>query len=185
MMHRIFDRIDNTMIDYVFQPLVDWIAHHFSIDCFVQARVCTGISAVAWILSQARDLVLAVQSGVVGLQVFQAALLLLGLGAIMVLHTLFQRAGGGGKGPGRANPLRVAMYGHRFTILIGLLVSVLKLAIGVGSFVLLAMILFATAAVYIGACSHPPAKRQTQQGVDWRRRTAASPLLAGRVSVRD
>lgn len=180
MMPGIFDRVDDALIDRVFQPLVDWIAASMSLDCFAQARVCTSVSAIAWILSQAKDLAVAAQSGPVGRQVLQGVLLLLGLGAIMVLHTLFQRAGGRG-GQGRLNPLRVAMYAHRMTILLGLGVSVLKIALGVGSFVLLAMALFATAAVYAGACSNSPPRQQARQDASGGWRAGA---LLQRVSVR-
>lgn len=169
-MHRTLDHLDNALIDRIFQPAVDWIGAYLSLDCFAQARVCTGISAIAWILSQAGELILASRSAVVGLQVFQATLLLLGLSAIMVLHTLFQRAGSAGTGHGRANPLRLTMYGHRMVIMAGLVVSLVKAFAGVGSFALLAMVLFAMAAVYAGACSNAPPRQHVRLGRGWGRR---------------
>ena len=156
-------RLDDTLIDGIFQPWVDWTAAYLPADCFAQARVCTSLSAVAWILSQAGSVTATAQSGLVGLQVVQATVLLLGLAAIMVLHTLFQRADSGA-GPDRANPLRITMYGHRMIILSGFVVGVVKLAMGSGSLAVLAVAFFAMAATFIGACSNPTPKRHARLG---------------------
>jgi hypothetical protein len=156
-MREIFERLDETLIGRIFQPLVDWIAQYLLLDCFQQARICTNISAIAWVLSQGGDLSAAVRSGLVILQVLQTALLVVGLGSIMVLHSLFQRVGG--QGQGRANPLRAGMYVHRFGLLLGLVINIGRLAAGMGSGALLVMV-FATAAVYVGSCSNPPPKQR-------------------------
>lgn len=152
-MLKIFARVDNILIDRVFQDLVNWLTPRLLLDCFGQARFCTNVSAFAWIWSQAR----AVWSASIGIQVFQAALLLLGLGALMALHTLFHRIGGTGS-EAKVNPLRAGMYAHRFIILSGLVVNIAKATVGLDSCALLAVAAFTTAAVYLGACSNPPPK---------------------------
>jgi hypothetical protein len=165
-MREIFERVDDALIGRGFQPLVDWIAQYLLLDCFQQARICTNISAVAWVLSQAGDLTAAARSGLVVLQVLQTALLLVGLGSIMVLLTLFQRVGGAGQGQGRANPLRAGMYMHRFSLLLGLVINIGRSAAGIGSGALLVLV-FATAAVYVGSCSNPPPKQREHLGSRW------------------
>jgi hypothetical protein len=168
-MRDILGHADERLIDRVFQPVVDRIAESLAVDCFQLARVCTSISAIAWILSQAAELIAAARSGWVGLQVFQTTVFLLGLGAIMVLHTLFQRIGRAGQGQGRANPLRAAMYTQRLIILLGLAGNLVKAAFGVGSPALLAVTLSASAAVYFGACSNPPPKQHSRSPAgSWR-----------------
>jgi hypothetical protein len=163
------ERVDSTLIDRVCQPVVDWIDHHMEVDCFRVARLCFDLSALAWILSQAGGAALAVRTGVPGLQVFQFVLIVLGLGAIIMLRAVFERpggAGGGGKG-GRPNPLRAAMYTHRLACLLWLAALLVRTAAGAaefGSLALLAVGGFATAAVYLGACSNRPPK--------WRERRA-------------
>lgn len=179
-----FERLDDKLIDGVFQPLADRIADHLPFDCFQQARACTSLSAIAWILSQGSIMAAATRSGSVPQQAFHAALLLLGLAAIMVLHTLFQHAGGAGRAQGRANPLRVTMYFHRLVILSGLTVSIVKATLGVGSLALLAVAFFATAAVYVGACSNPPPSRRQPLADSWGRRLATLPRQVNHVPTR-
>jgi hypothetical protein len=172
MMLRSLDHLDKALIDRLFQPLVDWIVENFSLDCFGLAKICTRLSAIAWILSRANEVTLVFRGAPAGLQVFEATVLLIGLGAIMVLHTLFQRVGEAGQGHGQANPLRMAMFGHRVTILAGLAASLLKMIMGTGSGALLAMSLLVTAAVYAGACSNRPPRRHVEFAGQWGRRQA-------------
>lgn len=170
----IFASLDDTLIDRCFQPVVDWIAQHLLSDCFQQARVCTNISAVLWIWSQIDDVTSAARLGSTGLQVFQTSLLLVGLGGILVLHTLFQRVGGVG-GQGRANPLRAGMYMHRLTLLLALGVNTAKSMAGSGSVALLTLGIFTTTAVYIGACSNPPPAKHKRSEAGWVGRLSAHP----------
>jgi len=170
-------RADDGLIDRVCQPLVDRIGQHADIDCFKVARVCTDLSALAWILSQASVTAAAVGNGVVGFEAFQCALILLGLGSITVLRTLFERAGGGRKGS-QANPLRASMYTHRLACmlwLIGLLIKTAMTPVGFGSLALFAVGAFATLAVYVGACSNRPPQRREQRENSWNLRTAEVP----------
>jgi hypothetical protein len=157
--------------------LTDWIDQHAEIGCFRIARICIDLSAFAWILSQTSAAASAVGIGSLGLQTAQFALILVGLGAIMILRTTFERAGGTGRERqgGQANPLRAAMYTHRLTCLFWLAALVIKAATapaGFGSFALIAVGGFATAALYVGACSQPPPKQREHKVSDDRLRLA-------------
>lgn len=167
-MQEIIARVDEALIDKLFQPMVERIAALLPLGCFQQARICTGVAAVAWILSKAADVTAAVRTGMLGPQVFQISLLLLGLGSIMVLHSLFQR----GSGQGQANPLRAVMYPHRLCLLFGAAISLLRTTAGQGTWALFTVAIFAVASVYIGSCSNPPPKQQVDL---WGRRAATLP----------
>jgi hypothetical protein len=166
MMQVSLARADDALIDCVCQPLVEWIERRTALDCFGVARLCTDLSALAWILSQLGSVSAAAGTGTLGLKVFQFALIVLGLGAILVLRTTFERVGGAASG--RPNPLRAAMYVHRLACLLwltGLSVKTVMSLSGFGSLALLAVGGFATMAAYVGACSnHPPKRRQTSVG---------------------
>ncbi len=154
-------RLDDTLIDRVFQPWVDWMSGHLSLDCFRAARVCTDLAALAWILSQAGDVVAALGSAESGPAAPRCALLVLGLAAITVLRTLFQKIGGGGSAA-RANPLRAGMQPHRFLCqfwLVALLAKTAAAPAGLAAMGLLAVGVCATLAAYFGACSNPPPQR--------------------------
>jgi len=164
-MEKSLARVDGVLIDKVCQPLVDWLSQHLSIDCFRVARVCTDLSALAWILSQVPGLSAMAKNGALGPELFQFGLIVFGLGAIMVLRVLFERAGGTGSGRtgGVGNPFRTGMFTHRLTCLVwltGLLVKTAILPIGFGPLALLAVAGFATVAVYVGSCSNRPPKQQ-------------------------
>jgi hypothetical protein len=153
-------RLDGALIDGVCQPLVDRLYNHLASDCFRLARICTDLSALAWILSQAPGASEAAKTGNLDLGMFQFALIVLGLGAIMVLRALFERAGNGRNG-GLPNPFRAGMFTHRLVCLVwlaGLLVKTGMTPIGFGSLTLLAVGGFATAALYLGSCSNRPPK---------------------------
>jgi hypothetical protein len=167
-------RVDTALIDRLCQPLVDWVCQHAAFDCFKMARVCTDLSALAWILSQTPGAAAAFGTAPFGYEVFQFALIVLVLGAITVLRTLFERAGGTRQG-GQANPLRAVMYTHRFGCLLGLTAVFVKTAmtpIGFVELALLAVSGFATLAVYVGACSNRPPKRSEHRADNWSWRPA-------------
>ena len=173
-------RLDDALIDRVFQRAVDRITRHVATDCFRLACVGTDLSALAWILSRAGDIAEAARSGAPLDVGFQSALLILGLGAMTVLRTPFQRAGGAAGGRGRLNPLRAGMQIHRLICLfwlVGLAVKAAWAPAGLEPMALLAMGLSATVAVYVGACSNPPPRRREQRVGNWGRRAPA--LLGG------
>lgn len=165
-------RLDDTLIDRVFQPLVDWMSEHLSLDCFLVARVCTDMAALAWVVSQAGDVVTALGSADSSPATLRFVLLVLGLGAITVLRTLFQHVGSGGKAAARANPLRAGMQVHRFMCqfwLVGLLAKTAAAPFGLAAMGLLAVGMCATLAAYFGACSNPPPKRHAYMaGGPWK-----------------
>jgi hypothetical protein len=174
-----FARVDDALIDRVFQPLVDWIEYRTEFDVFRVARVCIDLAALAWILSQAGNLAQAVGGGNLGLQGFQFAVIVLGLSAMLVLRRLFERTGGRGAGSMglAANPLRPGMQVHRAACLlwlIGLLVKTVASPFGLAALTLLALGVFATTAVYVGSCSNRPPKRRESRKCDWNLRLAAA-----------
>jgi hypothetical protein len=155
-MLRNFASVDGALIDKVCQPFIDWIDQRVAIDCFQVARICIDLSALAWIVSQAPAAVASDGAAPLGIQF---ALIVLGLGAIMILRATFQRAGGGRQ----PNPLRAAMYTHRLGCmfwLAGLVVKTATVPMGLASLALFAVGGFATIALYVGACSNPPPKRR-------------------------
>lgn len=169
-MRESWGRVDDALIDRVFQPLVDAISQHMPMNCFRMACVSTDLAALAWIVSQAQATTVATGSGVLGFEAFQFSLILLGLGAITLLRTPFERMGGTGGGTERANPLRPGMYVHRLACLLWLAVLAAKTAaapVGLGSVALFSVGIFVTAAVYIGACSSRPHKRSQRFGRQW------------------
>ena len=160
----LMERVDAFFIDRVFQPVVGWIAEHPPLDCF-----CRPASAQVPVRSfgfspQAGNVTAAIQSRSAILQILHATLLLLGFGAILVLHRVFQRPGGRGN---QANPLRAHLYAHRLTILFSVAINGPKVAFGSGSLLLLAVAAFAAGAVYIGSCSTPPPQRRTNPEINW------------------
>ncbi len=164
-------RLDDTLIDKVCQPLADWIFESMTFDCFQISRFCIDLSALAWIVSQADGAVVAAKTGTSGLMAFQFTLIVLGLGAIMVLRSVFERGGTAGSGRGaRANPLRAPMYIHRLVCLLGLnnvLVQMVAAPVDLGSMALLLVGGFTVTAVYMGACSNRPPERRTYGSGDW------------------
>jgi len=171
-MREILARMDDRIIDQEFQPSVDWFSNQLRFDCFRLAGICADLSALAWILSQAGAVTAALGSGVPGQAPFRCVLLLLGLGAITILRTLFQKVGGGGRRSAQANPLRAGMFLHRLVChfwLIGLLLKTAGTPFGLESCGLLAVGVCTTLAVYFGACSNPPPKRrESPAGGGWK-----------------
>jgi hypothetical protein len=160
-----FRQVDDGLIDHCFQPVIDWLAEHTAFDCYAVARLCTDLSAFAWVLSQSNGLIAAIHAARTGEAAFRASLLLLGLGALMVLRTLFQRSGGAGAA-NCANPLRAGMHVHRFICVSWLLGLMFKAAIGpsgLDGYTALAVGLCGTAAVYFASCSNRPPARRTSR----------------------
>ena len=167
-------KLDDALIDKVFQRLVDLISQYATINCFQIARFCTDLCALAWILSNLEDVVTLPKLETAGFVAFQFAMLVLVLGAIMVLRQLFDRSGNA-KGM-QANPLRPAMFIHRLISLVFLVNLSVKAILGSPDFTALAQLamqVFLTMAVYTGACLTRPPKRQAFLFGTW------SPISAG------
>ena len=156
-MLRDFVRFDNALIERVFQPAADIIAHRASLDRLRIAGFCVDAASVAWALSQAGSLSAAVAHWQPAGASLRLLLLLLGLVALRSLRELFGRVGAG-KG---VNPLRVAMLPHR-GVLLALLVARLPALGGFAAAADLAMLLLTVCALYLGACaSRPPVRRRS------------------------
>ena len=162
-MREMFERMDDGLIDRVFQPVIDWLGDTLEIDGMRAARICTDISAFAWVLSQAGELGRSAASGRGAELAASMVLLMIGLSAIMVLRTVFQGSSGKGGRANAANPLRAAMHTHRLTSLFWVLALVIKTAAdpaGVATIALFGVGVFGAAALYAAACSPPTARRR-------------------------
>jgi len=148
-----FAYFDTALIEQVFQPAADTIAHRLGLDRLRLAGFCLDAASIAWILSQAGSLSAAVTHWQASTAFLRVLLLMLGLLALCSLRVALQRAGAA-KG---LNPLRVAMLPHR-----GVLLALLAWRlVTLGSFANaadLAAMLAALCALYLGACATPPRK---------------------------
>jgi hypothetical protein len=169
--------LDDLLIDRLCQPAVDWISQMREISCFGIARICIDISTVAWILSEADDAIAATKAGPLGMKMFQYALILVMLGALVTLRSVFERAGGtGSRGrAAQANPLRVSMATHRLILLVGLIGLLVQTVAGPVDFATvtrLAMSFFVTTGLYMGACMNRPPKRREYAAGNWQQAAA-------------
>jgi hypothetical protein len=146
-----FARIDDALIERVFQPLADSAACRTGLDRFRLAAFFLDAASVAWILSQAGTLTEAVTQWDAGAGCLHVLLLLLGLAALTSLRTAFHRV----RVSNGANPLRVTMLPHRGVVLALLAARLMALG-GFAGTADLAMLGFATCALYLGACATRP-----------------------------
>ena len=110
----------------------------------------------AWIASRVGGLSAGVAQGDLGSTVLSILMLLLGLVALISLRTLFRRVG-----RKQGNPLRPAMQAHRGVALLMLMAGLLRLqAPELDNAGDVAMLAFAIAALYLGACAQPPPLRR-------------------------
>jgi hypothetical protein len=155
-MRKTFAPLDDLLIERMFQPVSDMLAHRIGLSRTAVACFCLDIASLSWIVSRSRGLSDAVLAWDPGASFLDLALLLLGLIALISLRTLFRRAG-----RKQANPLRVAMRPHRAIVLLMLACRLVQLqAPGLADAADLAMLLCAAAALYLGACAErPPVRR--------------------------
>jgi hypothetical protein len=175
-----FRRVDNALIDHVFEPLANWIGQRSTFGAFRLARLCIDAAALSWIVCQLAPAAGAVGSGNLPIRVARFGLVVLGFMALSILRRVFERIEGAG---GRANPLREGMHVHRVACLfwiLGLLVKTAGDPPSTNSLALIAVGAFVTAAVYIGACSNPPPKRRNAE----RRWSRAGSFLFSTVAIR-
>jgi hypothetical protein len=163
---------DNLLIDRVCQPVADWLLRSLELDCFRVARFCTDIAALAWIISQVYGLVPTAKSGLSGTVAFQFTLIVIVLGAMMTVRSIFDRGSRTGRigQSGLSNPLRTKTLPHRLICALGLinqLVQTIMAPIGLVSVALLTMQGFLMTAVFMGACSNRPQMRRKDSVDSW------------------
>ena len=164
-----FAWLDDTLIDRLFQPLADWMNHHMAFGPSRAARTAIDLASLSWILAQLGDMSNAVQQHDARTCVFLGLAVVLGLFAFTILRNVFQRAdsGSGSDGQAQANPLRPGMQVHRVVCLVWMIGLAAKTIMEPADFTALALLavgVFGTAAVYIGACSNtPPMRRETSR----------------------
>jgi len=154
-MNDIFARVDDALIDRLFQPLADWMARLLTLRPDRAARAGLDLATLAWIGAEAGAMAQAMRTHDVPSAFTRAALMIAGLWAFTIVRAVFQRAGGARQ----ANPLRPGMQLHRVFCLLwilGLAAKAIAAPSGTEPLALLATGLFATASVYIGACTNPP-----------------------------
>lgn len=149
-----FTRLDDALIERLFQPLADTIMNRFGLDRLRAACLCLDGASLAWIISQAGALGQAVSGWNAGTACLHVLLLILGLAAMTSLRSLFQRISTRG-----ANPLRSAMVPHR-GLALALLIGQALTVYGLAGWAELAMLGLAAAALYLSACRpRPPVRR--------------------------
>lgn len=169
-----FAHIDDVLIDRLFQPLADWMNHYLAFGTGRAARAAIDLASLAWILAQAGAVADAVALHDARSCVFFAGAVVLGLCAFSILRNVFQRADSANNAGAQtqANPLRPGMQLHRvvcLTWMIALAIKTIAAPFELTSLALFAVGVFATAAVYIGACTNQPPKRREscQSRRDW------------------
>lgn len=155
-MRQMFAPLDDMLIERLFQPLSDLITYRAGGDRAGTACLCINLASFAWIVSRAPGLSDAVLSWRSGTACLDLLFLLLGLVALISLRTLFRRAG-----RKHGNPLRPAMQPHRAIVLLMIATRLLQLqSPGLAEAADIAMLIFATSALYLGACTEPPPVRR-------------------------
>jgi len=148
---------DELLIERVFQPLSHVLAARFGVARSSAAAFFVDIAALGWIVARGPGLARDVMAWHAATATLHLLLLLLGLTALTVLGSLFQRHAG----LRHANPLRQTMRPHRAVLLILLLVRLAQFQEpALTECADLAMLAAAVVAVYLGACAErPPVRR--------------------------
>jgi hypothetical protein len=155
-MRKTFAPLDDVLIERLFQPMVDLVVQRIGFCRSAVACLCLDLAALSWIVSRAGGLSNAVAGWDAVGAFFDLAFLLLGLAALISLRTLFRKARGN-----LGNPLRAAMRPHRAIVLLMLASQLIQpQAPGMTDVADIAMLAFAAAALYLGACTErPPVRR--------------------------
>jgi hypothetical protein len=157
-MQHTFVRLDDALIERLFQPLADILSLRMALDRLRVAGLFLDAASIAWILSQAGSLTSAVTQWQAGTASLRAVLLLLGLVALISLRVAFRRVGT----RSGANPLRRVMLPHRGMV-VALLVARLVGLTGFAGAADLVMLGCAACALYLGACvSRPTVVRRSR-----------------------
>ena len=174
--------VDDALVDRVFQPLADCVGALTGWGVFRLARCCLDAMALAWIAGQSREVSAMMAAGNTGAATRAFAVMALAVAAITMLRAQFLRPDGQSGTARTANPLRPAMQVHRILCLFWIAVLPIKIAAAssaIEAVSLAAVVVFGTAAVYIGACSNPPPQRRIAQS-----RSLARPFLFARAPIR-
>ena len=161
-----FAPLDDTLIEWLFQPAADLVHCRAGVGREAAACFCVDIASLAWITSRAPGLSSAVTTWDASTAFADLALLLLGMIALVSLRRLFRRSTAN-----RANPLRAAMRPHRAVVLLMLAADLVQLrtpglhtpglhTLGLANAADLAMLVFAAAALYLAACRERPPPRR-------------------------
>jgi hypothetical protein len=156
-MRKTFARLDDALIERLFQPASDLITYRIGVNRTVTSCFCIDVACLAWIVSRVRELSDEVGAWRAGVAFLDLATLLLGLIALVSLRVLFRRAGGL-----QANPLRQTMQPYRGIGLLMLASGLVQLhTLTIASAADLAMLMCATLALYLGACTERPPLRRS------------------------
>ena len=151
-MRKTFTRLDGVLIEELFQPTADLIAHRVRVGRGPVVCFCLDVASVSWIVSRWPGLSIAVAVHDNSSAFLDMLYLLLGLVALISLRTLFRRTTAT-----YGNPLRIAMQPHRAIVLMMLAARLIQLqAPDLPDIADVAMLTFATFALYLGACAEPP-----------------------------
>lgn len=156
IMRKTFAPLDDVLIERLFQPAADSISYQTGLSRGGAACFCVDLASLSWLVSRVGGVSDAVAAWDASTAFADIALLLLGLVALLGLRTLFRRAGGQ-----QGNPLRMSMRPHRAIVLLMLVARLVQpRSPGLADFADLAMLVFAAAALYLGACAErPPVRR--------------------------
>jgi hypothetical protein len=161
-MRKTFARLDDALIERLFQPASDLITYRIGVNRTVISCFCIDVACLAWIVSRVRELSDEVGAWKAGVAFLDLAFVLLGLIALVSLRMLFRLAG-----RSEANPLRRTMLPHRALVLVMLVSGMVQLhTLTMASAADLAMLMCATSALYLGACTErPPLRRNWSAAV--------------------
>lgn len=157
-----FSRLDDALIERLFQPVSDAISHGIGLPRAAVTCWCLDAAALAWIISRARGVSDAVVDWNAVDSFTGVVMMLLGLVALLSLRTLFRRTSGQ-----KANPLRLTMRPHRVVLLLLLLTRLTQLhTLDIADLADLATLTLAGVAMYLGACAErPPVRRGAPSAV--------------------
>lgn len=157
-MPKAFTPLDNILFQKLFQPMSDMAAQRMGIGRGSAACLCLDLASLSWIVSRTTGLSGAISHGARdnGVAFLDLSLLLLGLAAFISLRIMFRRSA-----TAQANPSRLSMRPHRAVVLLMLGARLMQLrALNFADAGDIAMLMFATSALYLGACTEPPPVRR-------------------------
>ncbi|WP_428531071.1 hypothetical protein [Rhodopila sp.] len=154
-MRKAFAALDDALIERLFQPASDLIRYRVDVSRETAACFCVDMASLAWIASRLPKLSIAVTTWDASAGFADMALLLLGMVALVGLRIVFRRPT-----TAQRNPLRSAMRPHRGIALAMLAADLTQPGVPrLANMADIATLVFAAAALYLGACSQRPPVR--------------------------